>query len=146
MSSLKKSILKKGYIRIPMKITKTNHLIVKVVLNGVKGRFILDTGASNSCIGMDEVEKYAVKTTTSEMKASGAGAIGIETLQSENNHLKINMWRNRKCNLIVFDMSHVNLALEEHQVKKIHGIIGADILLECNAIVDYQNKCFYLKK
>jgi hypothetical protein len=70
----------------------------------------------------------------------------METLQSENNHLKINMWRNRKCNLIVFDMSHVNLALEEHQVNKIHGIIGADILLECNAIVDYQNKCFYLKK
>ena len=51
MSSLKKSISKKGYVQIPLKITKTNHLIVKARLNGIKGRFILDTGASNSCIG-----------------------------------------------------------------------------------------------
>ena len=45
MSSLKKSCLKKGYHCIPFKLTKTNHLVVKVKLNGKKGRFILDTGA-----------------------------------------------------------------------------------------------------
>jgi len=145
MSSLKKSISKKGYVQIPLKITKTNHLIVKARLNGIKGRFILDTGASNSCIGLGEVDKYAVQTIESEVKAAGAGATGMETLQSEKNRLKMGKWITKKFNLVVFDMSHVNKALEEHNAKKIDGIIGADILISGDAIIDYKNSCFYLK-
>lgn len=146
MSSLKKTISKKGYIQIPVKITKTNHMVVKVKLNGVKGRFILDTGASNSCVGFDEVELFGIQTTESEIKAAGAGAVGMDTMQSEKNKLQMGKWKTKKCNLVIFDMSHVNQALIEHKEKSINGIIGADILIQSKGIIDYQNKCFYLKK
>ena len=146
MSSLKKTISKKGYIQIPVKITKTNHMVVKVKLNGVKGRFILDTGASNSCVGLDEVELFNIQTSESEIKAAGAGAVGMETLKSEKNTLQMGRWKTKKCNLVIFDMSHVNQALEEHNAKRINGIIGADILIQSKGIIDYQNNCFYLKK
>jgi predicted aspartyl protease len=146
MSSLKKSLLKKGYIHIPMKITKTNHLVVNVKLNGVKGRFIVDTGASNSCVGLEEVHKFRIETSASEVKAGGAGAVGMETLKSQGNKLKMGKWKAKQCDLVVFDMSHINQVLEEHSAKMINGIIGADLLIQFKGVIDYKNNCFYLKK
>ncbi len=146
MSSLKISISKKGYTQIPIVITKTNHMVIKVKLNGVKGRFILDTGASNSCLDTEQVEHFKVQTTDSKIKASGAGAVGMETLKSEKNRLKMSSWKTSKCNLIIFDMSHVNQALAEYNAKPIQGIIGADILIQFKGIIDYKRMCFYLKK
>jgi len=145
MTSLKKTLLKKGYTRIPMKVTKTNHLVLKVKINGKKGRFILDTGASNSCVGFENVAHFSIETSASEVKAAGAGAIGMETLKSIGNHLEIENWSTTSCDLVIFDMSHVNEALEQHNAKRIKGIIGADILLKGKAVLDYEKKCFYLK-
>ena len=36
---------------------------------------------------------------------------------------------------MVFDLSHVNQALTEHDAEKVHGIIGADILKKGKAII-----------
>lgn len=145
MASLKKTLIKKGYKEIPFKITKTNHLVLKVKLNGSKGRFILDTGASNSCIGFGDEEYFRVETEASETKASGAGATNMETLKSTQNQLKLDKWKTEKFDLVIFDLSHVNTALVQHDAKPIHGIIGADILLKGKAIIDYKRKCLYLK-
>jgi predicted aspartyl protease len=145
MASLKKTLVKKGYKEIPFKITKTNHLVLKVKLNGSKGRFILDTGASNSCIGFDDVEYFNVETIESETKASGAGATNMETQKSLQNQLRMNNWRTEELDLVVFDLSHVNNALVGHNAKPIHGIIGADVLMQGKGIIDYKKKALYLK-
>ena len=53
------NILKKeNYKKIKFKITKTQHLLIKAKINGVAGNFILDTGASNSCIGFESVDLF----------------------------------------------------------------------------------------
>lgn len=146
MPSLKKTLTKKGYVKIPLEITKTNHLVLKLQVNGVKGRFILDTGASNSCVGLDEVSLFSIETSESDVKAAGAGAVGMETKKSLGNKLKLGKWKTNKFDLVIFDMSHVNQALTEHKEKEINGIIGGDILIKGKAIVDYKKNCFYLKK
>lgn len=48
--SLTTYLSKKGYIKKKLKLTKTNHFKTTAVINGVKGKFIVDTGASNTCI------------------------------------------------------------------------------------------------
>ena len=40
----------KGYTSIKLHRINTNHFEFKIKLNGVPGKFILDTGASNSCL------------------------------------------------------------------------------------------------
>jgi predicted aspartyl protease len=145
MSSLKKSCLKKGYHCIPFKLTKTNHLVVKVKLNGKKGRFILDTGASNSCIGFDTVVCFSAKTRPSEVMAAGAGATGMKTEKSFGNVLRIAGWKEKNIDLVVFDLSHVNGALKEQGAKKITGILGADVFKKCEAVIDYSKNSLYLK-
>jgi hypothetical protein len=146
MKGVLKTLKKKKYIKIKLKIISTNHLELKGKINGTKGRFILDTGASNSCVGLDMIDYFNLDAEESETKAAGAGATDMETLQSENNLLQIGNWKTNKCHLILFNLSHVNTALTDHNANKVHGIIGADILLKGKAFIDYSNKTLYLKK
>jgi len=146
MKSIQKILKKKKYIKIKLKKIATNHLELKAKINGVKGRFILDTGASNSCVGLDRIEYFNLDAQESETKAAGAGATDMETQQSENNLLKIGDWKTKKCHLVLFNLSHVNTALKRHNANEVHGIIGADILLKGKAFIDYPNNILYLKR
>ncbi len=146
MTSLKKLLEKKKYTSIKLKEMVTNHLELDAKINGVKGRFILDTGASNSCVGLDQIEHFKLETEESETKAAGAGATDMETQKSENNILEIGKWKTKKSHLVVFDLTHVNSALEQHNAQTVEGIIGADILEKAKAVIDYKKKVLYLKK
>lgn len=146
MKRLEKILKKKKYVKIKLKKIATNHLELKANINGVKGRFILDTGASNSCVGLDAVENFKLIATESETKAAGAGATDMETQLSENNTLKIGKWKTKNFNLVLFDLSHVNNALTNHNAKKVDGIIGADILQKGKAFIAYDKNVLYLKK
>jgi predicted aspartyl protease len=135
----------KKYKKIKFKVLKTQHLLVPAKINDVKGTFILDTGASNSCVGLEEIIKFELLAENSETKAAGAGATGMTTQLSKKNKLQLGRWKSETLNLVVFDMSHVNEALISYKTKPVNGIIGADILLEGKAIIDYSNHCLYLK-
>jgi len=140
------SILKKNnYKKIKFKVSKTQHLLIKTSINGVKGNFILDTGASNSCVGFESIEKFHLIAKKSKTKAAGAGATGMFTQQSSDNLIQLGRWKTSTLELVIFDLSHVNLALVQHKAKPVDGIIGADILLQGKAIIDYYNHCLYLK-
>lgn len=141
------TILKgEGYQKISFKVSKTQHLLIKASINGVKGNFILDTGASNSCIGFESVELFNVKARPSETKAAGAGATGMDTLVGKNTSFQLGRWKTKTIQLVIFDLTHVNLALIQYKAKPVHGIIGADVLLQGKAIIDYYNHCLYLLK
>lgn len=135
----------KKYKKIKFKVLKTQHLLITAKINNIKGTFILDTGASNSCVGFEEVIKFELLAEHSETKAAGAGATGMLTQLSQKNKLQLGRWKSETLNLIVFDMSHVNEALISYKTKPVNGIIGADVLLEGKAIIDYANCYLYLK-
>ena len=145
MKNLHEKLKKVKYKKIKFKITKTQHLLIKAKINGIKGNFILDTGASNSCIGFESVVHFNLETKKSKTKASGAGATGMLTQISTNNQLQLNKWNHTAFDLVIFDLSHVNEALHQYKVKPVHGIIGADVLLKGKGIIDYFNHCLYLK-
>lgn len=145
MEDLQDFLKEKKYKKIKFTVLKTQHLLIKGKINGVKGNFILDTGASNSCVGFDRIEHFKLDAQFSETKAAGAGATGIETQLARNNEIQLGRWKNKKFHLIVFDMSHVNEALTHYKTKPVDGIIGADILLKEKAIIDYCNHYLFLK-
>ncbi len=133
------------YKKIKFKVTKTQHLLIKARINGILGNFILDTGASSSCVGFESVAVFELDAKKSKTKASGAGATGMFTQVSVNNTLKLGRWNADNFMLVIFDLSHVNEALLEHKTKPVDGIIGADILMKGKAIIDYFNHCLYLQ-
>jgi predicted aspartyl protease len=145
MESVQDFLLNKGYTKVKLKLTRTNHFEIRATINGIKGLFILDTGASNSCVGFDAINTFKLKAKDSEVKAAGAGATGMVTQISKKNKLKIGKWKKDKVALILFNLTHVNTALVSHNAQPVDGIIGADILKKSKAIIDYEMKYLYLK-
>lgn len=144
MKNLHEILKKHQYKKVKFKITKTQHLLIKAKINGVKGNFILDTGASNSCVDFEHIELFNLNAEDSKTRASGAGATGMLTQTATANKLELGTWKNHNFDLIIFDMSHVNEALTAYKSKTVDGIIGADVLLKGKAIIDYANYYLYL--
>ena len=144
MASLKKFLLRKKYIKVPLQLTATNHFEVVAGINGVTGRFILDTGASNTCVGFDKIELFKLTSEESEIKAAGAGATNMETLVASKNKIQIGAWKRKKLKIVLFDLVHVNEALTAHNALPVDGIIGADVLKRAKAVIDYGKSCVYL--
>ncbi len=142
---LKSYLRKKQYIKIPLVLTATNHIEVTATLNGITGRFIVDTGASNTCVGFDKIDFFKLNSEASEIKAAGAGATNMDTLLSTKNTIAIGGWKTKKLKIVLFDLGHVNEALISHKALPVEGIIGADILRKSKAIIDYGKCCMYLR-
>ena len=127
------------------KITKTNHLILICKINGVEGNFIIDSGASNSCIDTNLSSKFNLKTTISQENANSATNTISKMYISKNNILQIEELLHKDLDIFLFDMSHINKTFEDQKIEKIDGIIGGDLLKKFNAIIDYNKKSIKLK-
>ncbi len=145
MEDLHQVLKPQKYRKIKFRVTRTQHLLISATINGVKGDFILDTGASSSCVDFSGVSVFNLTAGHSKTRAAGAGATGMFTQLARSNKLKIGSWKNDDFHVVIFDLSHVNQALVEHKAKPVAGIIGADVLMAGKAIIDYYNHCLYLK-
>jgi len=145
MDTLKEYLLDKGYSKTKLHRTKTNHFEIKAKINGKKGTFILDTGASSSCVGFESINTFNLDVEDSDIKAVGAGDSNMTTQISKKNKVSIGKWKNNKIVIVLFNLSHVNTGLINHNANPVDGIIGADILRKGKAIIDYDKKYLYLK-
>jgi hypothetical protein len=70
--------------------------------NGVVGNFILDTGASNSCVGFESVCLISTSSRRfQKLKASGAGATGMQTQTASNNKLQLGFWKHLEFDVVI---------------------------------------------
>ncbi|HZW63288.1 MAG TPA: retropepsin-like aspartic protease [Flavobacteriaceae bacterium] len=145
MDTLQEFLTARGYTKVKLKLNATNHFEIKAVINGVKGRFILDTGASSSCIDFEAAKTFHLLAEETEVKATGAGASNMYTQLSKKNKVKIGKWKSKHTALILFNLSHVNQGLSSQNARAVDGIIGADILKKSKAVIDYNKKYLYLK-
>ena len=145
MSLTKNSFLKSiVYISVKLKLLKTNHYLLKACINGVEGKFILDSGASSSCICLSLENKFKIDSKENKIKASSATSNMEDTRLSKNNAIKIRKWRS-KISLVSIDMTHINKVLNEKETESVDGIIGADVLKKSKAVIDYESNKLYLK-
>ncbi len=143
--SLSTLLKHKGYVRVPIKKAASGHYICKAVLNGVSGDFIVDTGASHTCVACDKEAHFKLNANKAEQQAASASSVEMETRHSENNALEVGAWEGRELEIILFDMASVNSALAKLGVKAVDGILGADILRATKAVLDYNRNGLYLK-
>ena len=142
--TLNKFLKSKGYSSVKLIFLVTKHYLIEAKVNGIDGTFILDTGASNSCICTSLEDKFKVISKESKEKASSANSEMTNTKISKSNIIQIGKWED-KINLISFDMNHINNALSQKKVPPIDGIIGADALKKSKAVIDYESNKLYLK-
>lgn len=122
------------------------HLLVKVEVNSFRVNLVLDTGASKSVLDSNSIDLFLVDQIHDTDEESTS--IGNTTLRSQKaliEELKfggITLW-NKMVN--VLDLSNVIHVYESLNLPMIHGILGADLLQELNAVVDFKNKTLMLE-
>ena len=121
-------------------LTNSNHILIECEINYISGIFIIDTGASNSCINYLSASKFNVEFEKSNETASSATNEINETYFSKNNKLKIGDFQKNDFDLVLFDMTFINNSLKEKGVSDVDGIIGGDILNELNVCINYKKK------
>ena len=145
MNTLYQFLRSRGYTRVRLLTLPTNHYVVIATLNGTLGRFILDTGASTTCVSTELATHFHLNPKPSEEKASSASANELDTEVAHHNELVIGSWSSKRRSVVLFDMQAVNHALQKLDIEAVDGIIGADILQSVNAIIDYKNDWLYLR-
>ena len=139
-------LLKNGYVKIPLTKIFTGHLQLQLSINDVKGNFILDTGANSTAVDAKAKEKFQMKAEPSQQLATSAGVSDISLQESSGNSLRLESLEITDYDLILMNLDVINETFAGYEMEEIDGIVGADILSEKKAIIDYAKFMLYLKK
>lgn len=134
-----------GFFRIPLKKLSSAHYLIRARIQNKEARLILDTGASTTCMEIQKAVYFEIDHEESDILAAGAGSINMETQISHKNLLQIGSWEDRQLGLVLFDLTHINIALNQAGEEAIDGILGADFLKKHRAVIDYGRNCLYLR-
>jgi len=81
--------MKKNNI-IPFKVLKSKHLFCKINLNNLEAKFIIDTGASNTCIDKNKIDHFKLVSNKEEIDVSGAGNEKLKVTPTKKSVLSLN--------------------------------------------------------
>ncbi|MEO1452031.1 MAG: acid protease, partial [Bacteroidota bacterium] len=103
-------------------------------------------GAGATVIETKQQEKFKLVTEETSETATGAGGTDLQMQISRENEIFIESVHLPRYNLALMSLDHVNQAFTSLGIEEIDGVVGADILEEKHAIIDYKNLVLYLKK
>lgn len=128
------------------KNSSISHVAVEITVNGKAALMIVDTGASNCVFDLNQVDEFDLiaEAHRSSDKAIGIGAGGVEMSVAGDVALTLSGIQINDYFFALIDMSGINEIFSKDNQKKINGIIGTDLLLMCNAIIDYRKKTLVL--
>ncbi len=131
--------MRKERILIKCNLLKSNHLYCNMQINNIEGYFIIDTGASNSCVGFKHKDFFKLEKFVKSYSASGAGSEKFDAYKTKKAFVSHNGNKIEKINFLLIEMDSINKALNQNEDITIHGIIGADILKKKKALINYSN-------
>mgnify|MGYP000492041886 CR=1 FL=1 len=134
----------KSYISLPFQLLDTQHIIVPLKINGHHTHFIIDTGAGESCLHSAFAQKIDLPISMSDVQAVGFANEKAIRSNTRLSHLQIGSWTTIDVPFSVLDFSHISDAINQFLEYPLAGILGADILIEQKAAIDYGQKKLYL--
>jgi len=138
---------KKNYAKIPIRITAIGHLEIDVNIDGIKTSFLVDTGASNTVIDIGFAKDNLMEFTSINEKGGGVGTSQMILFHKQIKLFKINDFKISSFDLYATDFQHVKDSLVKKGITEpCNGVIGADILIRYDAVIDYKKQKLYLKK
>lgn len=135
-----------GYIKIQMKQLSSGHLSLKTKVNSINANFILDTGSSSTIIDRKHVKKFRLTPKESIKIAQTAGGRQLKLDVAHDNIIEFNQLKLRNVKISLVNLKHISRTFKELGISEIHGILGADLLKNRHAVIDYANSILYLKK
>ena len=143
---LKTFLTKRGFTNIPLKANVVGHFEVEAKLNGVPIVLILDTGASGTVIDIGVANLMELDLKLQDTQGGGVGSQKMDIHSFQAKSLVIGSMELTEIEIYAMDLSHARASLSERGADgEIHGILGADLLIPCEAVIDYAEKTLFLK-
>lgn len=131
-------------IKVPLELLNLNddgfHLLVEVVVFGQPFKAVLDTGASKTVFDKTVVsgliaDSDSLKST--DKLTSGLGTNSMESFILTVPELKVGKLSVVNFEAAVIDLASINYAYEKMNLPAVIGVLGGDILMSYNAVIDY---------
>jgi hypothetical protein len=145
-TTLEAFLLSQDFAAIPLHKYPTGHFYTQVVLNEQPARFLVDTGSGFTLFDLKQKDKFDLQSIPSTDVGTGAGGTGLVIELSEHNNLRLGPVNFTDCLLRILTLESVNARFREFNYPEIDGALGADLLTEGQAIIDYVNLRLYLKR
>ena len=123
-----------------LKIHNLSKLIVKASVNGKNGFFLIDTGSSISLINSSQLKRYKLEENPFDhRKAIGVNGSRVLIRKVSNSNVVLGESFSHD-NFYSMDLSRISASILAETGIKIVGIIGADLLIKYNGVIDYNQR------
>jgi hypothetical protein len=138
-------------ISVPLRIIDLHddgfHPLVEITLFGKTFIMVLDTGASKTAFDQTTLTEAneAMNILASEKLSTGLGTNTMESFTATVNDMYIGELAIAEFEAAVLDLSTINVAYNQMGHPKVLGVLGGDILMKYNAVIDYGKGLLKLK-
>ena len=134
-------------IEIPLQIIELEHNNYHILIEGkfedeTPAFWIIDTGASKSVLDSNLNQFYEMIETDNEEDYQSAGINQgmMETSVGKMFSLRFGSLDLANQKVALIDLNHVNEIYEKYTSFRISGLLGGDILMQYQCIIDYSRK------
>jgi predicted aspartyl protease len=126
-----------GYDSAPLSPSAVGHLHVEGRLNDHPVTVLIDTGASDTVVDEAFARSEGFELKRDRRSGGGAGAARLAVHSIRQAQLSVGGIEVATDRLFVLDLSHVAAALARKGVSPPQVILGADVLKQRSAVIDY---------
>ncbi len=143
-ASISEFLEESGYVPVELRPTPVGHLELDAVVNGHQARMLVDTGASATVIDRAAADRWNVARQVVEGEALGCVTFGsVESATLDQ--LKLSDLEMKDVAVTVLDLTHINAGLEQKKAEPIDGIIGSDLMVKRDAVIEYASSILHLR-
>lgn len=124
------------------------HPLVEVILFKKAYTLVLDTGASKTAFDQTMLSQASQATSilASDRLSTGLGTNTMESFTAIISGMKIGRLKVVDFEVAVLDLSTINIAYQQMGHPEVLGVLGGDILMKYQAVIDYGKQVLKLKK
>lgn len=137
---------RRKFTSIPLEISTIKedgyHIFVNISIKDIPVRMLLDTGASRTVFDTDSIKKTVngIEMEENEDKATGLGTNTVENFVAIIDYFKIGDLELNDLQVGVMDLKHVNISYNNIHILPVGGVLGSDLLVRYNGIIDLKKR------
>jgi len=141
----------KRTVSIPLNIIDLHgdgfHPVLDILIFNKPFKVVLDTGASRTAFDRDLLiqANEEANIVASERLSTGLGTNTMESATAVIENIWVGDMMIPEMEVAVLDLSSINIAYRELGHPEVLGVLGSDILMKYNAVIDFGKKILKLK-
>ncbi len=136
-------------IKLPIQVVELEeqnfHPVISSEINGRKGNWVIDTGASKTVFDKNRPDDYNLLDEEDEIYSASVSDQPMSTSLAELKSLRMEKLNVTGFKVAVIDFTHINQLYRKAGGPEICGLIGSDFLIKYSAVINFKKKLLTLR-